>query len=794
MDRRPALALLTLLFILPSALAADPGHPATSIGPGTFEPGNISVQGNFSVGGGGTLRLFVDNSSGNVGIGTTGPGAPLHVSGSNTNWQTDQFRVESTSATGQLPMSFVISGTTRAKFRADYEGNINWVANGGQHRFYASTGDASSTWDMTIATSGNVGIGTTNPVSRLQVEGGNLTVNGNFTVGSPNNWTFFVNNASRTVGIGGLSNISRLTIAGGGLSDGGWTSSLRIAPFSGEDFPSIYFGSQNNTEYSAIIWSNNTAGAVRCDNCRLAQVALTPANDTSADLTFSTNPDAGRSAPAARMTIKSSGNVGIGTTSPASLLELKSGGRQALDIKDGNATINGNFSVGGGGTLWLFVNNDSGNGSVGINTTNPTARLTVSGGGPLLNVTDAKGTSTYLYVNGTTGNVGIGTAGPSTPLHINAADGGATVNLITYGLGGAGSSSNIVSRLATFGGGANNRLASWTVNYDDLAGAKDVTTYGALAIQLGPGTDDTNNGLAFQTAAAGTATTSTAMFISQGGNVGIGTTSPGGKVEVSSSATATSDIRVSNSGASQSFGLVKASRSGGGGNFGMAIENTNGDAFGDMLTFYKNSASPAASDILGYINFRGNDSGGAQQEYGYMLMRSADVTAGSEDGDYYFYTTTGGTTDTLAMYIGSTGSTLIAKKRFIYPTGGSLGTSNTGQDDYVFSIPSGNNGYYAEIMLQGLHGGSATQMTSKKFIAQGWLNANTLYSNSQTNDYGLGFSAAAITMTVSAIGNNNLVNFSFKNSDASNVYNYVIMFDMLGYTNNDIAFSQDYLT
>lgn len=63
-----------------------------------------------------------------------------------------------------------------------------------------------------------------------------------------------------------------------------------------------------------------------------------------------------------------------------------------------------------------------------------------------------------------------------------------------------------------------------------------------------------------------------------------------------------------------------------------------------ILTLYRNSASPAASDILGRIAFDGNDSGGAAQTYAYIQSLITDPTAASEDGDLAFFTTAGGTT------------------------------------------------------------------------------------------------------------------------------------------------------
>ncbi|MEK6893405.1 MAG: hypothetical protein AABX07_04335, partial [Nanoarchaeota archaeon] len=83
-----AFVVLTFIFALfflafvQLASAADPGHPAATIGSGTFESGNyifpinLDVLGNFSIG---NTRFFVNNATGRVGIGTASPTQILDV-------------------------------------------------------------------------------------------------------------------------------------------------------------------------------------------------------------------------------------------------------------------------------------------------------------------------------------------------------------------------------------------------------------------------------------------------------------------------------------------------------------------------------------------------------------------------------------------------------------------------------------------------------------------------------------------------------------------------------------------
>ena len=54
------------------------------------------------------------------------------------------------------------------------------------------------------------------------------------------------------------------------------------------------------------------------------------------------------------------------------------------------------------------------------------------------------------------------------------------------------------------------------------------------------------------------------------------------------------------------------------------------------VVFVRDSSSPAAGDDLGVIVFKGNDSGGAEQEFARISAEANTVTAGSEDGQLDF--------------------------------------------------------------------------------------------------------------------------------------------------------------
>lgn len=107
-----------------------------------------------------------------------------------------------------------------------------------------------------------------------------------------------------------------------------------------------------------------------------------------------------------------------------------------------------------------------------------------------------------------------------------------------------------------------------------------------------------------------------AMRITSDGNVGIGTSSPA------------APLHVTLSGAGDA----------------LIVESTDADATdAPDLVLYRNSASPAASDLLGDVVFRGKDSAANVTTYAKIGSRIEDATDASEDASIFFQTMAGGT-------------------------------------------------------------------------------------------------------------------------------------------------------
>lgn len=67
------------------------------------------------------------------------------------------------------------------------------------------------------------------------------------------------------------------------------------------------------------------------------------------------------------------------------------------------------------------------------------------------------------------------------------------------------------------------------------------------------------------------------------------------------------------------------------------------------LTLWRNSVSPAPADILGGINFDGEDSGSNQTTYAALTARIDDAVNGTEDGSFVFSTVVAGTLTQIAV-------------------------------------------------------------------------------------------------------------------------------------------------
>jgi hypothetical protein len=403
---------------------------------------------------------------------------------------------------------------------------------------FTSTGidDNATSTSITINSSGNVGIGESNPGNNLVVDGG-----ANTTIRVQNDTPYYGDFQATTTGIQirtvgsyplilNTNQTERMRILHTG-NVGIGTSSPGTALQVEKDWVSDY-GSIN------ISHSTNSLGGlgIRCNN--VFKSALIYKGGTSGALldigTYSAEPILFRTNNSERMRITSAGVVGIGAipptgTSSSSYSQLQVGNSFVSDSEGTNSSFQllQNAYVGSGNNNYAVV----GSGASHSNRIMMTSGV-ISFARAYPVTADSQITYNESMRINSSGNVGIGTSSPSTKLEVSSSGdtiikSKATTNNVLGGFeahNNTGTSYLKVFQLGSAYGGTT--FGGVTGNDQALIEAQAATS---LVFSTQGGTPD----IIF--APARTAR----MTIKNGGNVGIGTTAPDAKLSVADSKTGT---------------------------------------------------------------------------------------------------------------------------------------------------------------------------------------------------------------------------------------------------------------
>jgi hypothetical protein len=213
---------------------------AGNVGMGTSVPNaNLEVQKTgavspFMISSGATLDgdYFVVTSAGNVGIGTTSPGTAFDVVAATGNGVGLRITNVTTDAT-EKAAKIVGRHYTNANrdvmliFSDSYVSQNDVIFGGGSasqnaatrlmFNTAANTNTATGTVRMTVDSSGNLGIGTITPASRLEVSGAGTSGISSFMISSATtlHGDYFVVSSEGSIGIGSTAPRAKLEIAGG---------------------------------------------------------------------------------------------------------------------------------------------------------------------------------------------------------------------------------------------------------------------------------------------------------------------------------------------------------------------------------------------------------------------------------------------------------------------------------------------------------------------------------------------------------------------------------------------------
>jgi len=444
----------------------------------------------FQAGGSEYMRVA---SGGYVGIGTNSPAANLHVNDTSTFSSTVPFMVLSPnlSANGS---QFLYFGTANS---TNNTAQIGWynvgAGSASNYAFLQIYGKANiMTWQ---ASTGNVGIGVTNPVKLFQVAG-----NGLFGYIAGSRGGIFIDNETAYTGSPCIQ----------GVTSSFGTNTIAINPAGGN----VAINATTSSYPLHVVGNINLTGSILYNG-----VAITTGTGSI------------WTAGGGGVAYYNGGNVGIGTASPATLLHLYSSASNTFLIQNTSST---------GYASLYFQNSTPANVFMGIGGSavggNFQGNFFIqSANGIVFNTNGNNSNGTVGMIINSSGKVGIGTASPTYPISVATTGGtGMEVNrsgaIDNFGVG-------FIHSLNSFSGSFRGEYA-WTIGgATTIATSAQTQAYGYYAIDLAnAGTFASNSSY---TNAYLFLTTSIACFPKT--YVGIGTKDPKASLQITQASAAGGD-------------------------------------------------------------------------------------------------------------------------------------------------------------------------------------------------------------------------------------------------------------
>ena len=465
-------------------------------------------------------NVGINYNAGNVGLGTSIPSTQLHTTGGvrfqGLSQNNTLNNVLASDASGNLAWrdasTLVNIGGWLLSGNAVGANNFLGTTNLQNLRFYTN-----NTQKAVLTTDGKLGIGSTNPPSKLSVE-----VNSDGFSEIDDRLMVDIRNISTSAASQAIMRITAGT--GGNFTNLGHSSSTySIGP---------------DTD-AGILWSTGTGGLI---------LRASPKSSSDPDVNairFYTgwNPNS-LNATSERMRLDKSGNLGIGTTIPSTQLHTTGGVRfqglsqnntlskvMVLDLNNNVSWRDASTLISTVGSSWSLTGNATGANDF-VGTTNAqNLRLFTN--------------NTQKAVLTTEGNLGVGTSNPISKLSIetnsdgifsSGPDGRIVVDIKNT------STSYAAQTIMQLSGGSSNNFtrfsytpSNYTVTPDSDSGQMWASGTGGLILRASPknNTDPDLGGIRFLTGWFPNSTGSLErMKIESNGNVGIGTSTPKAKVEV----------------------------------------------------------------------------------------------------------------------------------------------------------------------------------------------------------------------------------------------------------------------